>query len=159
MKPPPAPEIPENTPWERFDNAVRMVLEVPKEALLKDESRRQRNRSRSKAGLIGGIPTNVDQSATCWKVEYSRRRRKGPTADAGFGTFCGTDLAQVKAIFQDHSIQHVFMGAGLALEQRLEIVRTVFQNSENTTVRLKDSASGPQGFFPFVRAILSGLQR
>jgi len=73
--------------------------------------------------------------------------------------FAATDLAQVKAIFQDHSIQHVFMGAGLELEQRLEIVRTVFQNSENTTVHMKDFASGPQGFFPFVRAILSGLQR
>ena len=73
--------------------------------------------------------------------------------------FAATDLAQVKAIFQDHSIQHVFMGAGLELEQRLEIVRAVFQNSENTTVHMKDFASGPQGFFPFVRAIRSGLQR
>ena len=62
--------------------------------------------------------------------------------------FAATHIAQVKAIFQDHSIQHVFMGAGLELEQRIEIVRTVFQESKTTTVRLKDVASGPQGFFP-----------
>jgi hypothetical protein len=72
--------------------------------------------------------------------------------------FSATDLAQVKAVFEHHSIQHVFMGAGLELEQRIEIVRTVFQESNTTTVHLKDVASGPQGFFPFVRAILIGLQ-
>jgi hypothetical protein len=71
--------------------------------------------------------------------------------------FAATDLARVEAIFQDHSIQHVFMGAGMELEQRLEIVRTVFQNSEITTVHMKDFASGPKSFFPFVRAILGGL--
>jgi hypothetical protein len=71
--------------------------------------------------------------------------------------FSATDLAQVKAVFEHHSIQHVFMGAGLELEQRIEIVRTVFQESK-TTVHLKDVASGPQGFLPFARAILIGLQ-
>lgn len=58
---------------------------------------------------------------------------------------------RVKETFQDHSIQHVFMGAGLELEQRLEIVRTVFQSSESTTVHMKDFGSGSRGFFPFVR--------
>jgi hypothetical protein len=62
--------------------------------------------------------------------------------------FSATDLAQVKAVFAHHAIQHMFMGAGLELEQRIEIVRTVFQESKTTTVRLKDVASGPQGFFP-----------
>jgi hypothetical protein len=62
--------------------------------------------------------------------------------------FSATDLAQVMAVFAHHSIQHVFMGAGLEREQRVEIVRTVFQESNTTTVRLKDVASGPQGFFP-----------
>jgi hypothetical protein len=39
-------------------------------------------------------------------------------------------------------------GTGLELEHRIEIVRTVFQKSKTTTVRLKSVASGPQGFFP-----------
>lgn len=71
--------------------------------------------------------------------------------------FTTTELAQVKAIFHDHSIQHVFMGAGIEIEQRLEIVRSVFQDSEkNTTVRRKDAASGQKGCFPVAQAILSG---
>jgi hypothetical protein len=45
--------------------------------------------------------------------------------------FAATHIAQVKAIFQDHSIQHVFMGAGLELEQGLEIVRTAFKTARS----------------------------
>jgi hypothetical protein len=37
MKPLPAPEIPGKTEFERFDNAVRRVLTVSKEELLKRE--------------------------------------------------------------------------------------------------------------------------
>ena len=68
-----------------------------------------------------------------------------------------TNLAEVQEALQAHQVSHVFVGAGIELEQRLEIVRAVFQNSETATVHLKDSASGPGGFLPFVRAILSGL--
>jgi hypothetical protein len=45
-----------------------------------------------------------------------------PTADAGFGTFAANDLAQVKAIFQDQSIEHVFMGAGLEIGDGSDLV-------------------------------------
>ena len=48
MKPAPAPDVPGDTPWKRLDNAVRAVFRVPKEALLKEEARRKRNRSRTK---------------------------------------------------------------------------------------------------------------
>jgi hypothetical protein len=48
-------------------------------------------------------------------------------------------------------------GAGLDLDIRLEIVREIFQTSETTTVHLKDVASGPGGFLPFVRSVLAGL--
>lgn len=71
--------------------------------------------------------------------------------------FTATELSEAKAIFRDHSIQHVFIGAGIEIEQKLEIVRAVFQDSDNTTVHLKDIASGPKGFSPFVQAVLSGL--
>jgi len=37
MKPAPAPNVPGNTPAERISNALRMVLAVSKEDLLKEE--------------------------------------------------------------------------------------------------------------------------
>lgn len=39
MKPLPAPNVPGNTEFERFDNAVRQVLSVSKEELLKRQER------------------------------------------------------------------------------------------------------------------------
>ena len=75
--------------------------------------------------------------------------------DAGLST--ATNLAEVEEVLQAHEVSHVFIGAGVELEQRLDIVRAVFRNSETTTVHLKDAASGPSGFLPFVRAILSSF--
>jgi hypothetical protein len=53
MKPEPPPKVPGKTPWERFDNAVRTVLSVPREALLKEEARlkklKQKKRAKGKA--------------------------------------------------------------------------------------------------------------
>ena len=46
MKPAPAPELPEGTPWERLDHAFRRVLTVPKEALLKEEAKVKRARAK-----------------------------------------------------------------------------------------------------------------
>jgi hypothetical protein len=37
MKPLPPPNVPGKTEWQRFDNAVRQVLTVSKEELLKRE--------------------------------------------------------------------------------------------------------------------------
>jgi hypothetical protein len=39
MKPLPAPHVPGKTDFERFDNAMRQVLSVSKEDLLKREAR------------------------------------------------------------------------------------------------------------------------
>jgi hypothetical protein len=52
MKPLPAPNVPGKTDFERFDNAVRQVLSVPKEQLLKQEAREKRTRDR-KIGKAG----------------------------------------------------------------------------------------------------------
>ncbi|MHB8215841.1 MAG: hypothetical protein ACYDDS_07155 [Candidatus Sulfotelmatobacter sp.] len=41
MKPLPAPHVPGKTEFERFDNAMRQVLTVSKEELLKREQREQ----------------------------------------------------------------------------------------------------------------------
>jgi hypothetical protein len=49
MNPLPAPHVPGKTEFERFDNAVRQVLSVPKEELLKREAQEKRTRERKRA--------------------------------------------------------------------------------------------------------------
>ena len=77
--------------------------------------------------------------------------------DATFEIYAGTCLNDVKAVFSKTQIDHVFMGAGIGIEKRLEIVRGVFLISQTTTVSLKDAASGPMGFLPFVKKVLTVL--
>jgi hypothetical protein len=48
MNPHPAPPVPGNTDWERFDNAVSMILKVPKAAVLADEAKRRKARAKRK---------------------------------------------------------------------------------------------------------------
>jgi hypothetical protein len=69
----------------------------------------------------------------------------------------GTGIDDVRSAFARGDIDHVIMGAGIDLEARLEIVREIFQSSDTTTVHMKDRASGPEGFLPFVRSVLRGL--
>ena len=68
-----------------------------------------------------------------------------------------TGLDEVRSAFAQADIDHVIMGAGLDLEVRVQIVREVFRTSDKTTVHMKDFASGPDGFLPFVRSVLAGL--
>jgi hypothetical protein len=49
MKPAPAPNVPGNTDFERFDNAVGKLFSVPKEAFLKEEARLKRRREKKRA--------------------------------------------------------------------------------------------------------------
>lgn len=48
MKPAPPPEVPGNTPWERFDNVFRTILTVSKEDLVKAEAKWKREREKKK---------------------------------------------------------------------------------------------------------------
>jgi hypothetical protein len=48
MKPLPAPTVPGNSEFEKFDNAMRQVLSVSKEELLKREAKWKRARARKK---------------------------------------------------------------------------------------------------------------
>lgn len=72
--------------------------------------------------------------------------------------FSGTNLEEVRSIFAENKIDHVIMGAGIELQERLNIIQIIFELSESTTVHMKDFASGSQGMLPFVSSILSGLQ-
>lgn len=46
MKPEPPPKVPGKTEWQRFDNAVRSVLNVSKEDVLKAEAKQKRARTK-----------------------------------------------------------------------------------------------------------------
>ena len=48
MKPEPAPHVPGNTDFERFDNAVRKMFTVSKKDVMKEEAKRKRARARKK---------------------------------------------------------------------------------------------------------------
>jgi hypothetical protein len=48
MKPLPAPNVPGNTEFEKFDNAVRQILTVSKEDLLKRQAQERRKKERKK---------------------------------------------------------------------------------------------------------------
>jgi hypothetical protein len=50
MKPLPAPEVPGKTEFERFDNAMRKILSVSKEDLLRREAQEKRRKERKRVG-------------------------------------------------------------------------------------------------------------
>ena len=56
MKPVPAPHVPGNTEWERFDNAVAKLLSVPKEAFLKAEARLKKTKARKRVAVTRRVP-------------------------------------------------------------------------------------------------------
>ncbi len=63
MKPLAAPVVPGDTDWERFDNAVSMVLKVPKAAMLADDAKRKakfrRKRARAKKAEATATNSNL----------------------------------------------------------------------------------------------------
>jgi hypothetical protein len=69
----------------------------------------------------------------------------------------GTGVADAESAFRQADIDHVIVGGGLDLEARAAIVREAFQSSDRATVHMKDQMSGPEGFLPFVTAVLGGL--
>jgi hypothetical protein len=71
--------------------------------------------------------------------------------------FSGTSLQEVKDFFSKSNIDIVIMGAGIPIEDRLEIVKFVLETSKGTTVHMKDWNSGPTGMLPFVNGVLKGL--
>jgi hypothetical protein len=69
----------------------------------------------------------------------------------------GTDLDALRAALADRDVDHVILGGGLDIATRADAVREVFRLSDKATVHMKDQMSGPEGFVPFARALLSGL--
>tara|TARA_B110000046_G_C12983945_1_gene394709 strand:- start:1567 stop:1779 length:213 start_codon:yes stop_codon:yes gene_type:complete len=68
--------------------------------------------------------------------------------------FKSLSLQEVKDLFSKSNIHIVIMGAGIPIEERLEIVRFIFETSKGTTVHMKDWNSRPTGMLPFVNGVL-----
>ncbi|KIW23558.1 uncharacterized protein PV07_11747 [Cladophialophora immunda] len=84
-----------------------------------------------------------------------------PSSRPDLRVYAGTTVDDLRSAFDQASreartIQHVFVGAGLELEHRLEIVKEIITLSGDTSVHLKEATSGPGGFLPFIQAVLGG---
>ena len=74
--------------------------------------------------------------------------------------FVASDMATVQEIFKNNKeIDIVIMGAGIELEKRLDIVRYIFTTSDIVTIHMKDYATGPEGFVPFINTVLAGMMQ
>jgi hypothetical protein len=69
----------------------------------------------------------------------------------------GTSLQDVKDTFDQQNIDIVIMGAGLDINDRLDMIKYIFESSMSTTVHMKDWDSGPDGMLPFVNGVVNGL--
>jgi len=70
----------------------------------------------------------------------------------------GSSMEELRAALERGTFDHVIVGGGLPLDVRLQLVRAVFEHSDAITVHMKDRASGPQGYVPFIRAVVAGLR-
>jgi hypothetical protein len=80
------------------------------------------------------------------------------TDDPNITVYGGTGLEDVKSVLAETHIDHVFMGAGIEIEKRLEIVKEIFSLSQATNIHLKNATSGPAGLLPFVKRVLVGFE-
>jgi DNA-binding response OmpR family regulator len=75
----------------------------------------------------------------------------------GFQLQGGTNIKDVRSAFDNGTIDHVILGGGIELEDRLDIVREIFHLSNATKVHM-NSRSGPQSYLPFIESVLYGLK-
>ena len=66
-----------------------------------------------------------------------------------------TSLEALSVALKVDGVDSVIMGAGLDLAIRLDAVRMVYEASDGISVYMKDFASGPEGFAPFVNKVLA----
>lgn len=92
--------------------------------------------------IVGRLLDVVDH--TCARVQRE-----------GVVIYPATTLDEVRAMLALKPIDVMIVGAGIELSERLAIARAAFEQSESITVHLKDKASGPAGFAPFVEHLLS----
>jgi hypothetical protein len=66
-----------------------------------------------------------------------------------------TSLDEVRKTLSLKPIDVMVVGAAIELSERLAIARAAFEMSDHITVHLKDKASGPPGFVPFVEGVIA----
>ena len=66
-----------------------------------------------------------------------------------------TTLDEARKTLSLKPIDVMVVGAAIELSERLAIARAAFEMSEHITVHLKDKASGPAGFVPFVERVIA----
>lgn len=95
--------------------------------------------------LVGRLATNVPPPSQIATKEVE--------------LFAATNLENVQSVFEeyDKKIDMVIIGAGIDLEERLEMIKYIFNTSDATSVHLKDKASGPAGYLRFINGVLTGL--
>lgn len=76
----------------------------------------------------------------------------------GVMLYGATNLDEARTALALKPINVMVVGAGIELWERLAIVRAAFEQSESITVHLKDKASGPAGFAPFVERVVRSMQ-
>lgn len=69
-----------------------------------------------------------------------------------------TNLDEVRQTLSLKRIDMMVVGAAIDIAERLAIARAAFEISEHITVHLKDKASGPSGFVPFVEQVIAARQ-
>jgi len=73
----------------------------------------------------------------------------------GVVLYGATTLAEARTALALNPIDLMVIGAAIELSERLAIARSAFEMSEHITVHLKDRASGPPGFAPFVERVIA----
>ncbi len=71
--------------------------------------------------------------------------------------YVGTSLIDVEREFAFRSIDALFIGAGLQVDDRLSILRYAMENGLSTSIHMKDRNSGREGMIPFVKNILKSI--
>jgi hypothetical protein len=95
--------------------------------------------------VVGRLLDTVDD--TCARVRCEHVTLHGATT-----------LDEVRATLALKPIDVMVVGAGIELSERLAIARAALEVSESVTVHLKDKASGPMGFAPFVERVIAARQ-
>lgn len=89
-----------------------------------------------------------------WVIDAAQRELTSPSR----AVYGAVTMAELEAVLTENRIDHAFVGPGLDLDLRMQLIRRVFELSDFTTVHLKDFSQGPEGALAFVDVILTGLE-
>lgn len=99
--------------------------------------------------LLGLKKSVIDDTISALEASYSSPE---------FEYVCCLGIDAMKTALIEQEIDHVFIGAGLDTNIRMEATQTVLDNSLVTQVHLKNFSAGPQGYTPFIKTILAGIR-